>query len=103
MAIMKQIDESLTRLVQKKKPLKKKWRSCLNGGRPTPTLLLFHYNHLILEFDLKDKTILYQWWEKAADKRGLDSAIEWLEKNNEVINNFTSSFPLMKKGIADFI
>ncbi|KAF2421578.1 hypothetical protein [Bacillus subtilis] len=90
MAIMKQIDECLTRFVQKKMPLRKKWRAHLNCARFNPTLLLFHYDHLILEFDLTEEKILNQWWERAADKRGLDSAVEWLDKNNEKVKVFVS-------------
>lgn len=91
MAIMKQIDECLTRFVQKKRPLKKKWRAYLNGARFNPTLLLYHYEHLILEFDLTEEKVLKHWWEKAADKRGLNSAIEWLDQNNDKVKDFVSS------------
>ena len=73
---MKQIQECLDRAFTNKKPLKKKWRAIISDNK----LILVHYQHLILVYDLIDNVIIYSWWEKSADKRGLDAALEYLEK-----------------------
>ncbi|MEB2277013.1 hypothetical protein LAV82_23625 [Bacillus sp. ILBB4] len=77
---MKQIDECLTREFSGKPSLKRKWRAFLGTNPKTHCrmLLLYHYHHLILRYDVDHHVVLYEWWEKPADKRGLDSAKEWL-------------------------
>lgn len=75
---MKQIQECLDRFFDTNKgPLKRKWQALLNGPHH---LHLYHYHHLILVYDLENHEIQYEWWEKPADKRGLDAAKEYLER-----------------------
>lgn len=73
---MKQIRECLDRAFENKVPFNRKWRSIIEDDK----LILVHYHHLVLVFDLIDKNILHSWWEKPADKRGLDSALRYLEE-----------------------
>jgi hypothetical protein len=60
-----------------------KWNAILSPLYSEPVLALYHYNHLILEYDLKRHLLLFQWWEKQADKRGLDDAKEYLEQRRQ--------------------
>lgn len=76
---MKQIDECFDRLFAGKKPLAKKWQARSDGWR----IVLFHYHHRILIYDIKRKQAVFEWWEKPADKRGLDAAKEYLKKHFE--------------------
>jgi hypothetical protein len=79
MAVMKQIDECLDRFFSNKRPLAKKWQARgVNMRRDE--LRLYHYHHLVLAYDVLNNKVLYEWWEKPADKRGLESAKEWLEE-----------------------
>lgn len=79
---MKQIEECLGRFFSGKPALAKKWRAYYNIAKSTPTLLLMHYHHIILEYDFYNEIVLHSWWEKNADKRGLDAALHYL-KNRE--------------------
>lgn len=90
MAIMKQIDECLTKAFNNKQPpLSKKWKAFqvfqpeLGGW----VINLYHYHHLVLVYRVHDHHYLYEWWEKQADKRGLDSAKEWLEERRQKLNS----------------
>lgn len=80
---MKQIDECLTRAFKKNKPLRKKWQAAINGNH----LILVHYHHLVMVYDIETHTYLHEWWEKPADKRGLDSAKAWLEDRRRKLTN----------------
>lgn len=75
MVIMKQMDDCLTRFFTNQRPLKKKWFA---GRADEETFVLYHYHHLVMIYNFKYDQILYEWWERDADKRGLDSAKEWL-------------------------
>jgi hypothetical protein len=84
---MKQIQTCLDRVFAGEPPLKQKWRAHL--GRATVCdnhrwLLLHHYHHLVLVVDLDTKEIIRQWWEKPADKRGLDAALAYLKKEGHL-------------------
>jgi hypothetical protein len=83
MAIMKQIDECLTRAFYNHPPLKKKWQ-CIKIPDPyikgSYFYKIYHYHHLILVYRTHTHTFLHEWWERPADKRGLDSAKEWIEE-----------------------
>jgi len=76
---MKQIDECFDRHFAGKKPLAKKWQV----RRIEHCLFLFHYHHKVLVYDTREKRVAFQWWEKPADKRGLDAAKEYLKKHFE--------------------
>lgn len=76
--IMKQIDDCLTRFFTCQKPLKKKWQAF---QQEESLVYLYHYHHLVLVYDGMKQKIVYEWWEKQADKRGLDSAKEWLDSH----------------------
>lgn len=73
---MKQIDECLDRAFSGKKPLKKKWRAFITQG----VLFLYHYHHLVLVYDIDTDWIVKEWWEKQADKRGLEAAKAYLKQ-----------------------
>ena len=85
---MKQITECLDRAFQYKKPLKKKWKAVIEtlsiDSKQYRCLLLFHYHHLILAYDLEKGYVIYQWWETQTDKRGLNATIQYLKNKNEV-------------------
>lgn len=83
MAVMKQIDTCLSRFFAGDRPLKMKWFACQRPNTNEPILYLFHYHHLVLVYDFKHSIVLYEWWEREADKRGLDSAKEWLAMHIE--------------------
>ena len=76
---MKQIQECLDRHFEGKFPLQKKWQAREREDR----LYLYHYHHLILVVNLKSKHLEYAWFEKQADKRGLNSAIKYLANKFE--------------------
>lgn len=79
---MKQINICLNRFFNGEKPLKAKWQARRHSEYPD-LLLLFHYHHLVLVYDLNKKESLKEWWELPADKRGLDAAKEYLQKMNQ--------------------
>ncbi|SFJ64536.1 hypothetical protein SAMN02799624_05348 [Paenibacillus sp. UNC496MF] len=79
---MKQIQECLDRLFAGQAPIKQKWQARLPAD-PPQTLFLFHYHHLVLVYDLSVNRPIYRWWEKQADKRGLDSALIYLEQRGQ--------------------
>lgn len=81
---MKQINECLDRFFENQKPLKKKWQARWHPDHDN-IILLFHYHHLVLAFDVKTKKLLHQWWELPADKRGLESAKKYLENKYHII------------------
>lgn len=86
MAIMKQIDECLTRAFEKKDPLpRKKWKGFLHYDEEIQAtiIVLYHYHHLVLVHNCDTHESLYEWWEKQADKRGLESAKEWLHMQQQ--------------------
>lgn len=78
---MKQIDECLDRVFEGKKPLSKKWK-CLkfteDFGQQVEFYTLYHYQHIVLVYCITTNTIIYEWWEKPTDKRGLDAARTYL-------------------------
>ena len=75
---MKQIEECLERAFDRKAPLKKKWKAFIVDER---YLALYHYQHLVLFYDFETKKITREWWEKPADKRGLEAAKAFLLEN----------------------
>jgi hypothetical protein len=74
---MKQITECLDRAFNNEKPLKRKWRAVVS--QENNYLFLVHYQHLVLVYDLDNENILHEWWELPADKRGLDSAKQYIQ------------------------
>lgn len=83
---VKQMDECLTRAFIGKEPLKsKKWKGFIRKDKSSSALylLLYHYHHHVLTYNIKNEEILHEWWERPADKRGLDSAKKWLSENKE--------------------
>lgn len=81
---MKQINECLDRFFENQNPLKKKWQARWHPDQKN-VMMLFHYHHLVLAFDVENKKVLYQWWELMADKRGLESAKRYLEEKYHII------------------
>jgi hypothetical protein len=82
MVVMKQIEECLERAFSGKAPLpSKKWKAVIVEDKQFGKVLyLFHYHHQILIYIVDRHQFAEEWWEKQADKRGLDSAKEWLEE-----------------------
>lgn len=79
---MKQIDECLTRAFAGKSPLpSKKWKAIIEDD----LLLVFHYHHLILAYDVNTHERYREWHERPADKRGFDAALQWLEDRRKQI------------------
>jgi len=73
--IMKQIKECLDRYFNNSPPLKRKWQAITYRHH----LCLYHYHHLILVYDLREKKSSHEYYEKPADLRGLKSALEYLD------------------------
>lgn len=78
------MDECLDRFFANKDPLRKKWFAfgVISGRKydvQHPILHLYHYTHLVLRYNLETHEILEEWWEKPADKRGLDAAKAYLK------------------------
>lgn len=83
MAVMVQMKDCLDRAFAGKMPApSKKWKAFVGLSSKThlPILVLYHYHHKVLEYDINYHVYLHEWWEKRADKRGLDSAKEYLEE-----------------------
>lgn len=82
---MKQMHECLSRFFEGRPfRLSDKWKALKMGEN----LLLLHYHHPVLVYDIARQVIVTEWWEKPADKRGLDSAKIWLKayhKENDSI------------------
>ena len=72
---MKQIDECLNRFFDNKSQLNRKWQVLGDDN----ILVLFHYQHTILIYDIVLNEILFKWYECPTDKRGLDAALEYLD------------------------
>jgi hypothetical protein len=83
---MKQINMVLDRHFEAKPPLSHKW-GVIKCPTHTNAIRLYHYHHLILIYDLDAETSLYQWWEKRADKRGLDAALLYLKERAQSIKS----------------
>lgn len=89
---MKQIDTALWRAFSDHKPLKSaKWKGYMKWTGQTYILYLFHYHHLVLKYDVFNQQILFEWYEKPADKRGLDSAKIWLKAREDRVNNIATA------------
>lgn len=78
---MKQIDECLDRFFSGMSPLKRKWQARWHKEH-NHIMILFHYQHVVLVYDTKEKKSLKEWWEVPTDKRGLDAAKEYLKNKN---------------------
>jgi hypothetical protein len=90
---MKQVDACMDRAFQEKNQNNTKWRAFIHEERNgLKYLLLIHYQHAILIYDLTAQQIHYSFWECPTDKRGLNAAIEYLRtksyqvKVEELIN-----------------
>ena len=84
---MKQINDCLNRFFARQSPLKKKWSAhsqVLDNG--SEVLLLYHYHHLVLVYHIQTNRVLHQWWERQADKRGLDAALAYLERRHSCLD-----------------
>lgn len=46
-------------------------------------MYLYHYHHIVLVYDTDNHQVQYQWWERPADKRGLDAALAYLKERKE--------------------
>lgn len=82
MAVMKQIEECMERAFNNQRPPdSKKWKGIwIDHPKHGKVMYLYHYHHLVLVYDHINHRYLYEWWELPADKRGLDSAKEYLEE-----------------------
>ena len=82
MAIMKQIDKCLVDAFAGKKPApSSKWKAIILRKNHDYKLFVFHYQHTVLVFNINEWSSFYEWWEKPADRRGLESCLEWLREN----------------------
>ena len=76
----RQVDEALQRAFDGRKPSGKVRCSIEDEGR---TLLLHHYEHLLLRYNLQLGEPLFQWHEKPTDKRILNAALEALAADGQ--------------------
>ncbi len=75
---MKQMDVCLDRVFLELKPLpNSKWKAMIVLDH---LLLVYHYTHYVLGYDIKTHTVFHEWWERPADKRGLEAAKEYLKE-----------------------
>lgn len=92
---MKQIQQCLDKAIDNKMPAaSKKWKA-FRGNMiwadsedvedKEEHIILYHYHHLVLVYNLKTNEPIFEWYEKPTDKRGLDAAKEYLNKrfNND--------------------
>ena len=79
---MKQITECLDRAFNNKKPLKKKWRAGILTIENVSLLIMFHYHHMFMAYDLNNHVYLHEWYETSADLRGLNAAKKYLEEHS---------------------
>jgi hypothetical protein len=91
MAVMKQIDKCLTRAFDNKDPLlSNKWKGIFRYDEELGKILyLFHYHHQVLVYLVDHHIFTEEWWEKQADKRGLESAKEWLEDRRRKLSDIS--------------
>jgi hypothetical protein len=75
---MKQIEQALQRYFDKKlaRP-SDKWKALPTLTAPH-ILCLYHYQHPVLIYDTRTQIVIYQWFEKPTDLRGLINALEQL-------------------------
>ena len=71
---MKQVNICLDRALSGEKPLMHKYRAFIHTNR----LFLYHYQHLLLVFNLIEKKSEFTWYETPTDKRGLNAALTYL-------------------------
>ena len=75
-ARQKQVDEALARAFSGREP-KGKCRAVL-AGDPPRELQFWHYQHLLLVYDLREddaaQRVRHEWWEKPTDLRILTAA-----------------------------
>lgn len=87
---MKNIEESFSRSLQGKLPLKsKKWNGVIIEEQGETLFVLLHYHHIILIYNIKEDNILFKWNETESDKAGLKYAIRYINdfkvfKNQEI-------------------
>lgn len=75
--VMKQVQTCMDRVFEGKKPHKaNKWKAYILDD----ILYVYNYQHLSLKFDIQNKEVVYKWYEKRADKRGLVSVLLYLEQ-----------------------
>lgn len=82
---MKQINECLTRAFEGQRPKPSaKWKAAIVDQYPEGDMLyLFHYHHRVLVYSLDKARVVYEWSERPADRRGLNSAKMWLTELEE--------------------
>ena len=77
---MKAVSECLKRFFNKERKLKSKWTAIsAEDGR----LLFYHYQHLILVYNIKEHKENYRWHETRTDLRGVNAALKWLQENEK--------------------
>jgi hypothetical protein len=74
--MLKSVTKILDRTFENKKPLKSKWSADIEENK----LIFYHYQHILLIYDLTEKQELYSFHETRTDKRGLISALKYLDK-----------------------
>ncbi|WP_067923755.1 hypothetical protein [Alicyclobacillus shizuokensis] len=80
---LQQLHEAIDRFFKGFEPRKRKWKALPGRYLSQPVLSLYHYQHLVLVWDLEDWMPLYTWWQTQTDKRGLDAAISYLQQEEE--------------------
>lgn len=88
--IMKQMQKCLDKAFAKQKPLpSEKWKGFLRFKEEVGWVLyLFHYQHHVMTYLVDHHQYAFEWWEKPTDKRGLDSAKEYLEERWRKLQEF---------------
>lgn len=73
---MKQIVDCLQRAKENKPPYRKKWKATIKDN----VLVLVHYHHLILVYDLNQDKVLFSNHDLPTDKRGHDDALRLIQE-----------------------
>lgn len=89
---MKQITTMCDRFFEGKPSLAKKWRANFIVNHGKATLLYTHYQHIIAIYDLESEKFIGTYYEKDADKRGLDDILEYHKMNPDKIKYFKKNF-----------
>jgi hypothetical protein len=88
---MKQIKKIFDRFFNNQHPIKHKiqvrWFDDTKNF-----LILFHYHHVLLIYDIKKNESIYEWYEVKTDKAILDASKKYLNDRFEGENNENDTF-----------
>ncbi len=78
---MKQIEEMFGRFIVDRPRLKKKWQMGYTIHNGIPTIIFFHYHHLIAIYT--PQGLVYEWYETPTDLRGLNEIKKYMSSDSK--------------------